>query len=87
MTLNRLHKVLCDVITHDLSFTSEQQGGIDESGKSIVVEIDESSFGKVKYHRGHPVEGVWVFGMVERTEARRVCVSIVKRRDATPDYL
>ncbi len=35
-------------------------------GKNIVVEIDESKFGKRKYHRGHRVEGVWVLGMVER---------------------
>jgi transposase-like protein len=41
-------------------------------GKDIIVEIDESKFGKVKYHRGHRVKGVWVFGMVERTPARRI---------------
>ncbi|KAG0796752.1 hypothetical protein G6F16_002721 [Rhizopus arrhizus] len=29
------------------------------------VQIDESKFGKRKYHRGHRVEGVWVLGMVE----------------------
>jgi hypothetical protein len=29
------------------------------------VQIDESKFGKRKYNRGHRVEGVWVFGMVE----------------------
>jgi hypothetical protein len=29
-------------------------------GKDIVVEIDESKFGKNKYHRGHSVKGVWV---------------------------
>jgi hypothetical protein len=29
------------------------------------IEIDESKFGKRKYNRGHWVEGVWVFGMVE----------------------
>jgi hypothetical protein len=29
------------------------------------VHIDESNFGKQKNHRGHRVEGIWVFGMVE----------------------
>ncbi|KAG1044320.1 hypothetical protein G6F43_011469 [Rhizopus delemar] len=29
------------------------------------VQIDESKFGKRKYHRGHRVEGVWVLGVVE----------------------
>ncbi|KAG1435618.1 hypothetical protein G6F56_013903 [Rhizopus delemar] len=29
------------------------------------VQIDESKFGKRKYHRGHRVEGVWVLGLVE----------------------
>ena len=34
-------------------------------GLGVVVEIDESKFGKRKYHRGHHVEGVWVVGGVE----------------------
>jgi hypothetical protein len=33
----------------------------------FIVEVDESKFGKRKYHRGHRVEGVWVIGGVERT--------------------
>jgi hypothetical protein len=34
-------------------------------GEEKVVEIDESKFGKTKYHRGHYVNGQWVFGGVE----------------------
>ncbi|KCZ78359.1 hypothetical protein H311_00606 [Anncaliia algerae PRA109] len=49
-------------------------------GGNIIVEIDESKFGKVKYHRGHRVEGVWVFGMIERTEKRRIIVMPVPDR-------
>ncbi|KAM0685950.1 Phosphotyrosine-binding domain, partial [Conglomerata obtusa] len=32
-------------------------------GKDIVVEIDESKFGKRKYNRGHRVLGTWVVGL------------------------
>lgn len=49
-------------------------------GKDIVVEIDESKFGKVKYHRGHKVDGVWVFGMVEKTPLRRIILIPVDTR-------
>ena len=30
-------------------------------GAEKTVQIDESKFGKRKYHRGHKVEGQWVF--------------------------
>lgn len=32
----------------------------------VIVEIDESKFGKCKYHRGHHVEDQWIFGGYER---------------------
>ncbi len=49
-------------------------------GPGIVVEVDESKFGKRKYHRGHRVDGCWVLGMVERTNERRlVCVVVPNR--------
>lgn len=31
----------------------------------MVVQIDESKFGKRKCHRCRRVNGVWVFGMIE----------------------
>lgn len=40
-------------------------------GDGIVVEIDETKFGKRKYNRGHRVDGFWVFGGVERTPERK----------------
>ena len=61
-----------------LSFYSKQQV---IGGENVIVEIDESKFGKVKYHRGHRVEGVWVFGMVERTPERRIVLIPVDKRD------
>jgi ISXO2-like transposase domain len=51
-------------------------------GPGVVVEIDESKFGKRKYHRGHHVEGVWVVGGVERTNQRLMFAEVVERRDA-----
>ena len=34
-------------------------------GDGIVVEVDESKFGKRKYSVGHRVDGAWVIGGVE----------------------
>jgi hypothetical protein len=50
-------------------------------GEGIVVEIDESKFGKRKYYRGHRVEGVWVIGGVKRTDQRLMFAEVVERRD------
>ena len=49
-------------------------------GEGIVVEIDESKFGKRKYNRGHRVDGSWVFGGVELTPERNFFAVIVPDR-------
>ena len=54
-------------------------------GNGLIVEVDESKFGKCKYNRGHHVDGVWVVGMVERTAQRRILLFPV--RDNTRDTL
>ncbi|GFU89687.1 putative transposase-like protein [Trichonephila clavipes] len=36
-------------------------------GPDVIVEIDESMFGKRKYNRGKRVKGTWVFGGIERS--------------------
>jgi transposase-like protein len=51
-------------------------------GEDIIVEIDESKFGKRKANRGHHVEGVWVVGGVERAENRRIFAEVVSDRSA-----
>ena len=51
-------------------------------GEGIIVEIDESKFGKRKYNRGHRVEGVWVVGGVEITPERRMFAVSVQDRSA-----
>ena len=54
-------------------------------GEGKVVEIDEAKFGRRKYHRGARVDGVWVFGVVERRSddgetTSRMKFAIVPRR-------
>jgi transposase-like protein len=49
-----------------------------------TVEIDESKFGRRKYHRGHPVKGQWVFGGVERESG---ATFLVRVKDRTADTL
>lgn len=50
--------------------------------EGVMVEIDESLFGKTKHHRGRPVKGVWVFGSVERTEEKNRVAIVVEKRSA-----
>lgn len=68
-----------------VSFHAEENRKV-IGGPGVIVEIDESKFGKRKYNRGHRVEGTWVFGGIERTEAkRRFAVTITGR--ASDDLL
>jgi hypothetical protein len=57
----------------------EQQIG----GPGKTVQIDESKFGKRKYHRGHRVEGQWVFGGIEEESRRSFMAAVEKRDEAT----
>ena len=57
---------------------SEKLGG---DGK--VVQIDESKVGKRKYHRGHRVEGQWVFGGIEEDSRRCFLVAVEDQSEAT----
>ena len=50
-------------------------------GPGFTVEIDESKFGKNKYHRGRHVEGQWVFGGICR-ETREIFLVTVEKRDS-----
>jgi transposase-like protein len=53
-------------------------------GPNRTVEIDESKFGRRKYHRGHPVKGQWVFGGVERESGKTFLLPV---QDRTADTL
>ena len=52
-------------------------------GPGKVVEIDESKFGKRKYNRGRKVDGVWVFGGIERDSRRCFLVTVEDRSAET----
>ncbi|XP_028414213.1 uncharacterized protein LOC114537271 [Dendronephthya gigantea] len=52
-------------------------------GPGKIVQIDESKFGKRKYHRGHHVEGQWVFGGIEEDSRRSFMAAVDKRDEAT----
>lgn len=53
-------------------------------GPGVIVEIDESKFGKRKYNRGRRVDGRWVFGGIERG-TEKCFMSVVSER--TKDVL
>ena len=57
-----------------LEGNSEELGG-----PNMTVEIDESKFGRRKYHRGHPVKVQWVFGGVECDSGRTFLVPVLDR--------
>lgn len=62
---------------------SSFQNSIAIGGPGVIVEIDETKIGKRKYHRGHYVEGQWVFGGVERKGGRCFMVPVEERTRET----
>ena len=60
-------------------FDSSQKIG----GEAKIVQIDESKFGKRKCHRGHHVEGQWVFGGIELESRKCFMIAVDKRDEAT----
>jgi hypothetical protein len=64
-----------DLLGQDIEFATRNEN---IGGLGIVVEVDESKFGKRKYK----VEGVWVTGGVERTVSRSLFVAVVSDRSA-----
>lgn len=63
-----------EVLLNGMIRNKEKLGGI---GK--YVEIDESKFGRRKYHSGHRVDGTWVFGGFERESGRLFMVTVEDR--------
>ncbi|KAG1617325.1 hypothetical protein G6F44_013065 [Rhizopus delemar] len=80
-TVRNIVKDVYQVMEADLRIEDVQVGGVDSAGQPIVVEIDESKFGKRKYNKGKRVDGVWVVGGVERTPERKVFLLTVPNRN------
>ena len=66
---------LCEVTL----FENRQRLG----GPGKVVQTDESKIGKRKYHRGHVVEGQWVFGVIEEDSRKCFIVTVEDRSEKT----
>jgi transposase-like protein len=66
---------VCDVI---IGKESQQIGG-----KGKRVQIDESKVGKRKYHKGHYVEGQWIFGGIEEDSRKCFLVTVEDRSEKT----
>ena len=64
-----------------LDVMNKQERKIGGPGK--IVEIDESKVGKRKYHRGHVVEGQWVFGGIERDSRKSFMFAVEDRSQDT----
>lgn len=52
-------------------------------GEGRIVEIDESKFGRRKYHRRHKVEGRWVFTGYKRETGKCFLVLVESRNSET----
>ena len=67
ITVTEWFLFLREAYIHSIMEQSEQIGG-----NGVEVEIDESKFGKRKYHRGYHVEGQWVFGGREKYDKHKI---------------
>ena len=72
MTMPLLMEAVSDLLVANFY---RQQSKI--GGQNIIVEVDESKFGKHKYHRGYRVDAVWIVGMVESTAQCRILLFAV----------
>ena len=87
-TVKRELKISCDETVVDwYNFCREvcseviEKENVKVGGPGKVVEIDESKFGKRKYHKGRRKDGVWVFGGIER-ETKNCFLTSVEDRSA-----
>ena len=60
-----------------------QRESVQIGGPGEIVEVDESKFGKRKFNRGRRVDGVWVFGGIDRRTNECFLVPVEDRSAAT----
>ena len=72
-----------DMFCHELCEVALFESRVKLGGPGKVVQIDESKIGKRKYHRGHVVEGQWVFGGIEEDSRNCFIVTVKDRSEAT----
>jgi ISXO2-like transposase domain len=68
---------LRQLVSESLDSSDTQIGG-----EGVIVEVDESKFGKRKNNRGHQISGAWVIGGIERTPERKFFGVVVEKRDS-----
>ena len=84
---NFCREVCVDIL--ETPYVQQKDGIFDEidlgmiGGEGIVVEIDESKFGKRYQHKGRHVDGVWVFGGIKAENKKNCFFEVVEFRDAT----
>ena len=76
-----------EIPEYPASSRQDDAEGIDYNQYSMrTLQIDESLFGKQKYHRGHLVKGAWVVGVREfgqGADGRKIRLEVVPNRTTT----
>ena len=66
----------CSFCSEITQYAFENQDPIGSPG--VIVEIDESHFGKRKFDRGHPLSDIWHLGGIERQSKASFIVPFVE---------
>ena len=69
----------CHQVVYDQLFSHSEKIG----GPGVIVEVDESMFGRLKYHRGNRVDGQWVFGGIEANTGKSFFIPVADRKEST----
>ncbi|KAG0419074.1 hypothetical protein DMUE_6381, partial [Dictyocoela muelleri] len=82
-TIIRIITKISDFIFYKYLRSLDKIGGDNE-----IVEVDESVLVKRKYNKGRKIKEIWVYGMVERSNPKRIIYyPITKRNSCTLSFL